>query len=139
MNFISRRRFILCGFSCIKYKVYMVLCGVSCIKYKVYIVLFGFSLMKYKVNIVLWAHLLFKGKCNFKWLSIQRWQCSIYNGTLKSFVWSNMNYIFLFLVSLNELSSLVNSLRKWLFITEISTFRIRKTTLSLTFLNREWF
>ena len=32
--------------------------------------------------------------CNFKWLCMQRWQCPIYNSTIKSFVWLSMNYVF---------------------------------------------
>ena len=36
--------------------------------------------------------------CNFKWPSMQRWQCPIYNGTHKSVVWSIMIYISMFLL-----------------------------------------
>ena len=34
-------------------------------------------------------------KSNFKWPSMQRYQCPIYKGTPKSFVWSSTNKIFL--------------------------------------------
>ena len=38
---------------------------------------------------------------NFKWPSMQRWQCPIHNGTLHNFkicVWSSMNLISMFII-----------------------------------------
>ena len=73
-------------------------------------------------------------KRNFKWPSMQRWQCPIYNGTF---------YLIKFELELPCLLSLVFSQQKWLAhfllslnngeIIRINTFGISKMTLSSTF------
>ena len=50
-------------------------------------------------------------KLNFKRPSTQRWQCPIYNGTVKRFVWSNKQWLIHFVstYSLNVTGSVITS------------------------------
>ena len=53
----------------------------------------NYSFLNLHINAVLWFNTIENKDCkhNFKWPSMRRWQCPIYNGTLNSFVWSKLN------------------------------------------------
>ena len=74
-------------------------------------------------------------KPNLNWPSMQRCHYPIYNGTIESFFWSGMNYIYM-IFSLNCLFSFAGSLRKWLAHFLFISVSVRKKTVSSTFLIR---
>ena len=60
----------------------------------------GFFYFHNFYKIVIFNIFLSQGNCtrNFKWPSMQSWQCPFYSGILKSFVWSSNNYISTFTI-----------------------------------------
>ena len=93
-----------------------------------------------------WIQTNRQADCNFKWPAIYRVACSIYNGTLKYFIWSSINYISMFIILKTGdfqlwflyWSNLRNLLQEnnLEIIRTIHVFQAAKTTLSPTLLIR---
>jgi len=77
---------------------------------------------------------LFNGTVS--WPSIQRWQCPIYNSSIKSDVLSSLWIRYPCFFYLNCLFTFVVSLKKWLANLKIKNFKLIKAKLSSPFLIR---